>query len=199
MESPKHKNTIVLIDLLFNILLGFVFLFMVAFLQMHPPKKTKDFDPAAKFMIIMTWPDGSRHDVDLWVLTPDHERVGFRHKQAGVVFLYRDDRGAKNDTIHTAQGDVVNPTNREIVSVRAFQAGTYVVNVHLYKASRNSPLPVPVKVQLVRIKPYYNVPETVDLELMEQEEKTAFQFTVTEDKKIVNINTIQHYFIFTNK
>ncbi len=57
-------------DLLFNALLGFVVMFVLAFLLINPIAKSGAIDPKAEFLITLTWPDGRREDVDLYVEDP---------------------------------------------------------------------------------------------------------------------------------
>ncbi len=90
------------LDLLLNALLLFVCLFALAFMQMRPVQDGRSIEAKAELMLEMTWPDGSLDDVDLWVLLPDGQKVGFNRKDPGVATLDRDDRGAYGDTFGTA-------------------------------------------------------------------------------------------------
>ena len=42
MSDPRYRSSFGFIDLLFNMLIGFVFLFMLAFLLINPVKKERD-------------------------------------------------------------------------------------------------------------------------------------------------------------
>ncbi|MDO6806188.1 hypothetical protein Q4595_27265, partial [Wenyingzhuangia sp. 1_MG-2023] len=46
-------------DLLFNALLTFTFLFLVALILLNPPARTGIVDPKAEFLITVSWPDGN--------------------------------------------------------------------------------------------------------------------------------------------
>ena len=65
-------------DLLFNALLGFVVMFVLAFLLTNPIAKTGAVDNKAKFLITLAWPDGRKEDVDLYVADPEERLVWFR-------------------------------------------------------------------------------------------------------------------------
>ena len=86
-------------DLLFNALLGFTFLFLVAIMFMNPEAKTGIIDPKAEYILTITWEDNSPDDIDVWVEDPEGQLVYFRATEAGLLHLDRDDRGLINDTI----------------------------------------------------------------------------------------------------
>ena len=133
-------------DLLFNALLGFVVMFVLAFLLINPIARSGAVDPKAEFLITLTWPDGRAEDVDLYVEDPAGELVWFRRREAGLMHLDRDDLGELNDTIEVAGETVRNPLNEEIVSIRGLRPGEFVVNAHLYRSAGAGPVPVTVKV-----------------------------------------------------
>ena len=122
-------------DLLFNALLGFVVMFVLAFLLINPVAKSGAIDPKAEFLITLTWPDGRREDVDLYVEDPAANLVWFRRREAGLMHLDRDDLGRSNDVIEVDGQRVFNPLNQEVVSVGGILPGEYVVNLHLYRAA----------------------------------------------------------------
>ena len=76
-SNVRSKSSIGFIDLLFNILLGFAFLFIVAFLLIKPEAKKKDFDRRAEFVIILEWNHDALDDIDLHVQDPKGDRVSF--------------------------------------------------------------------------------------------------------------------------
>jgi len=53
MNNEKYKSTIGFTDLLFNILVGFAFLFIIAFLLITPEAKKKDCERRAEFVVVM--------------------------------------------------------------------------------------------------------------------------------------------------
>jgi hypothetical protein len=111
-------------DLLFNALLGFVALFIMAYLLINPVARTGAIDQKAEFLITLTWPDGRQEDVDLYVADPTGNLVWFRRREAGLMHLDRDDLGRGNDTLRVNGRLFVNPANQEIVSIRGVSIGT---------------------------------------------------------------------------
>ncbi len=174
-------------DLLFNALLGFTFLFLVAIMFMNPEAKTGTIDPKAEYILTITWEDNSPDDVDVWVEDPEGQVVWFRTPEAGLLHLDRDDRGLVNDTITINGEEVQNPLNQEVVTLRGVVQGEYIVNLHYYASETGRP--VDVNVRLAKVNPklkivYYG---TVNME-KRGEEKTAVRFTVGRDGNIYGIN-----------
>ena len=177
-------------DLLFNALLGFVVMFALAYLLINPIAKTGAVDAKAEFLITLSWPDGRREDVDLYVEDPAGNLVWFRTREAGLMHLDRDDLGRSNDVIRVAGRDIVNPLNQEIVSIRGIQPGEYVVNLHLYRAtSEHQTVPATVKVE--KLNPRVEVVFYGEIELLRpQEERTAVRFSVTSNGKVGDVNQL---------
>src|SRR5918995_519718 len=98
-------------DLLFNALLGFVVMFVLAYLMINPIARSGAVDPKAEFLITLTWPDGRKEDVDLYIEDPAGNLVWFREREAGLMHLDRDDLGLRNDVIEIAGQRVINPLN----------------------------------------------------------------------------------------
>ena len=82
-EPAKYKSTIGFTDLLFNLLVGFVFLFIIAFILINPITKKKDVPKKAEYMVVIEWESTSLDDIDLWVKAPDGKTVSFVKKEAG--------------------------------------------------------------------------------------------------------------------
>lgn len=178
-------------DLLFNALLGFTMLFMIAITAINPPaKKQGDIPAKAEMIVTTTWADGLRDDVDTWIEAPDGEVVWYRNPDGGLMHLDRDDRGAENDTLLVNGKPVINPLNQEVVTVRGVLPGEYTVNVQRYKASDSNVLPVEINV--VKVNPVLKVVfyGTVDLP-SEGAERTVVRFTVGPDGSVSGINTLQ--------
>ena len=177
-------------DLLFNGLLGFAVMFVLAYLMINPTAKTGAVDNKAEFLVTLSWPDGRREDVDLYVLDPDGNLVWYGRREAGLMHLDRDDLGRANDVVVVDGREVVNPLNQEIVAIRGILAGEYVVNVHLYRATREA-APVPVNVKVEKLNPSVSVVHYGGFELTRQsEERTAVRFTVRADGGVGDVNTL---------
>ena len=187
MYKRRRSESDPFTDLLFNALLGFTFLFLVAIMFMNPEAKSGLIDPKAEYILTITWEDNSPDDIDTWVEDPDGRIIWFRSPEAGLLHLDRDDRGLLNDTI-TIKGVVVeNPLNQEVVTIRGVVKGEYVVNLHYYASETHKA--VDVNVRLVKVNPaleiiYYG---TVNLEKA-GDEKTALRFSIGADGKIYKIN-----------
>lgn len=176
-------------DLLFNALLGFTFMFMIAFMAMNPKAKSGVIEAKAEFIITMNWPDGSPDDIDLWVQAPDGETVWFKHPDAGLMHLDRDDRGQANDQLLVDGRELINPLNEEVVTIRGIIPGEYVVNVHYYASQTQQP--VPVEVRVVKVNPQLSVVYYGHVELQRlNQEATAVRFSVTADGQVARVNTL---------
>ena len=97
MSRYKYKSTVGFTDLLFNLLVGFVFLFIIAFILINPITKKQDVPKKAEYMIVIEWPHTLPDDVDLWVKDPAGNTVSFIKKMAGAMNLEKDDLGTAND------------------------------------------------------------------------------------------------------
>jgi hypothetical protein len=187
MQRRYHTN-LPFLDLLFNILIGFVFLFIVSFLLINPIAKRADIEVKAEFLITVFWPDNLEDDVDIYVEDPIGNLVWFKSREPGLMHLDRDDLGKRNDEVVTAAGTILFPENREIVTLRGIVPGEYVVNVHCY--FKVGPKPIPVTIQIDKINPYSVVlRETVDL-TNKGEEITVTRFSVNSNGKVTNVNKL---------
>ena len=62
--------------MLFNMLIAFVFCFIVALLAMNPvTSKAGDVPAKAEYIITLSWPDYDPNDIDTWVRNPAGEVV----------------------------------------------------------------------------------------------------------------------------
>jgi len=158
-EKNKYKSTIGFTDMLFNILLGFAFLFIVAFLLIKPEAKKEDFERRAEFVVVMEWDNDASGDVDLYVEDPTGRQVSFRYHNHNFMHLDKDDLGAMNDTVVNADGSKTTiAINREVVTIRGIIKGEYTVNGHYYsvrspKINKEKPV-ITVRVELHKVNPY---------------------------------------------
>ena len=135
MDSPRYKSTIGFIDLLFNILLGFAFLFIIAFLLIKPEAKKEDFERRAEFVVVMEWNHDMPDDIDLYVQDPTGNIVSFRTPIKNFMHLDKDDLGYVNDIVYNANGKVTKVNiNREVVTIRGIIPGEYLINAHYYSS-----------------------------------------------------------------
>ena len=182
-------------DLLFNLLLGFILLFIIAFLLIQPPAKQKIIDPKAEFVITMTWPNNDSNDIDLWVRN-EKGMVSFRAKSNKIMHLDHDDLGQTNDTVVINGETFKNPHNTEVVSIRQIVPGKYTINVHWYQKKGNNPLAtVPVTVEIMKINPFRTVASRIVILEEPGQEQTAFSFVVIDAGGVVDIETTQEYWV----
>ena len=139
-------------DLLFNGLLGFAFMFAIAFMLIKPTPEEAKIDPNAEYIITITWPDEHPDDIDTYVEDPQGNIVWYHIREAGLMHLDRDDRGNYKDTI-VVNGEIINnPLNQETVTLRGIVSGEYVVNVYHYLSNTVDEIPVKVKIEKVNPK-----------------------------------------------
>ena len=177
-------------DMLFNMLIAFVFCFIIALLAMNPKAlKAGDIPAKAEFMITVSWPDMNPNDIDTWVQDPTGRLVWFRNREAGLMHLDRDDRGLTNDTIIVNGRQVINPLNQEVVTLRGIEPGEYTVNASYYDSKDLKP--VEVSVSVVKVNPQAEVVYYGTVTLVRKgDEATACRFTVLPDGTVANINTL---------
>jgi hypothetical protein len=186
-------------DMLFNMLIAFVFCFIVALLAMNPKAlKAGDVPSKAEYLITLSWPDFDPNDIDTWVEAPSGDVVWFRNRDAGLMHLDRDDRGRASNTIEVNGQAIVNPLNQEVVTIRGIVAGEYVVNAHYYQARdaagkdlKEGGSPVPVTLSVVKVNPRAEVVYYGQHTLQRKgEEFTMVRFTLQPDGGVTGINTL---------
>ncbi len=182
-----HTN-LAFLDLLFNTLLCFAALFTLSFVLINPSKSDKNVEAKAEFIITVTWPNEFDDDVDTYVEDPAGNLVAFMRREEGLMHLDRDDLGRKNDIINTEHGPIEYNENREIVTLRGFVKGEYVVNVHMYMKRTKETVSVPVTVQLDKLNPFSTVVlKTVNL-VLTGDEVTTFRFILDNEGKVKEVN-----------
>lgn len=177
-------------DMLFNMLIAFVFCFIVALLAMNPKAlKAGDIPSKAEYIINVAWPDLSPDDIDTWVQDPAGNLVWFRAREAGLMHLDRDDRGMTGDVIVVDGRQVVNPLNQEVVTIRGIEPGEFTVNVHYFESKDGKP--VEVTVSVIKVNPRAEVVFYGQLTLAKKgDEATAVRFTVQPDGAVAQVNTL---------
>ena len=169
MNNEKFKSTIGFTDLLFNILVGFAFLFIIAFLLIKPEAKKKDFERRAEYIVVLEWDAGAKDDIDLYVEDPLGGIASFRHPRVNFMHLDKDDLGVRNDTTVMADGSTTTiRINREVMTIRGIIPGEWVINAHYYSAyeyasangdskiisKSKDDYSITVRVELHRVNPY---------------------------------------------
>ena len=188
MKRNYHTN-LAFLDLLFNTLLCFAALFSLAFILINPSKKNKTVDAKAEFIITVIWPSDMDDDVDTYVEDPEGNLIAFNRREQGLMHLDRDDTGLSFDTISTSFGIVEYKENREMVTIRGYVPGEYVVNVHMY--TKREDKETPVTIILEKINPYKVITGRNVVLKLRGDEKTAFRFTVDDEGKVIQTNQLE--------
>ena len=192
-DKSKYGSNVAFTDLLFNIVVGLAFLFLLAFILMNPIAKEKDIEEKSDFIIVMTWDDESGDDIDLWVRDPAGRIVSFRNRGIGFMHLDRDDLGLSNDKVMGPDGKMIYVyRNKEVISLRGFSEGTYLVNVHVYNKKRwkdNKMHRSNIKVELIKLNPYSEVAQAEFVAVGRGQEFTAFHFTLDADGKVTKLSS----------
>jgi hypothetical protein len=181
------------VDVCINLVLVFAVLLKLSLLAINvesAESAQKRVKSNALFLIKVVWPGESDDDVDTYVSDPLSHLVFFKRLQDGLMNLDRDDTGSSSNMISLPDGRVVKSAyNEEQVEIRGIVEGEYIVNVHMYR--KTSPTPTKVIVTL------YKVAEGEDVEiqervvtLAEQQEETAFRFTLTKSGEVADINEL---------
>ena len=192
-DKSKYLSSTGFTDLLFNVVVGLAFLFILAFILMNPVAKTKDVESKSDFLIQLTWTDTSGDDIDLWVKDPLGNLVSFRNRGGGLMHLDRDDLGLSNDRILKSDGKyeyIIR--NKEIVSLRGIIPGKYLVNVHVYNKkpdAQHKMGPSDIRVVLIKLNPYKEVAYAEFVGDQRGQEFTAFHFTLDAEGKVIRLSS----------
>jgi hypothetical protein len=154
------------------------------------PQDGGKIDSKAEFIISAEWEEYHPDDIDLIVEDPQGNIVYFQRQQAGLMHLDRDDRGTLADRIMIDGVEVENPANQEVVTIRGYMEGEYVVNLLYYKSNFIAPLKVKVKVE--KINPRLEVVYFNDFFLKKiGDEITAVRFILDDKGNVLDLNQLQ--------
>ena len=160
-NRDRFKSSIGFTDLLFNLVIGFVYLFMIAFILINPVAKNSDIPKKAEYLIVIEWNDTLNDDIDLWVKDPRDNTVSFIRRHSGLMHLEKDDLGHSNDVYQNGTMIEVLNINREVVTLRGTHAGEYEVMAHVYNRNysivdgvTSKAFPGTITVSIIRINPY---------------------------------------------
>ena len=201
MSHKKFDFRTAYIDLLINLLTGTVFLFILTTLLIAPiTKQNEGIKKNADYIITMEWPENVDCDVDMWVRDPQNNIVSFKMPEYGLMYYERDDMGQRRSIFDVdGKKTIIDPDNKEYVTLRGTFPGEYVVNVHVYscKAANeekglaiNYPINLPVVVELMKINPSIVSVKKVILTMTQVwQEQTAFRFVMGNNKNIIRLMT----------
>jgi hypothetical protein len=185
------------IDLLINLLTGTVVLFILTTLLIAPiTKNNEGIKKNADYIITLEWPEAVDCDVDLWVRDPLNNIVSYKIPESGLMYFERDDMG-KRRSVYDIDGKevVIDPDNKEYITLRGTFPGEYIVNLHVYSCLSSetnmgldigAPIEIPVTVEVIRINPNLVVEKSIHMKMdAVWQEKTAIRFVMDDQKNII--------------
>ena len=181
----KYSNNWVFIDLLFNLLVGFTSLFVLAFMLINPIAKKGTIEPPVAFIVESSWADDSITDIDLYMRGPDGNIVYFGNQDGSYMYLDRDDLGASNDTFMLNGEQVVIERNYEMITVSQLLPGEYVINLHYFSMKGDAEI---IDVRATSISPFGVIVDR-QVELLPRQEKTVASFYVEPNGTITDVRT----------
>lgn len=190
MKRHRTLPKIAFLDTLFNNWLGFVVLFVLAFIQIIKIQE-QSIPTVGEFMIKVEWGSKSDDDVDTYVMDPSGNIVYFQSRERGLMHLERDDLGKRNDLVTGSDGKItIVEKNEERVIIRGIVTGEYIVNVHMYRKS--DPEPVEVFIALLKLKGADEEITKYSVVLYSDgDEETAFRFSLNQKGEVSNINHLK--------
>jgi hypothetical protein len=121
-------------------------------------------------------------------MEPGGKTLWFRQRDAGLLHLDRDDRGAKNSSVLVNGREFSSPIRQEIVTLRGIVPGEYVVNAHYYDSGDQQP--VDVSVAVVKINPQAEIVFTGTQQIPRKgDERTLVRFTLDDSGVVTDLNT----------
>jgi hypothetical protein len=199
MRKRGEFPGIATVDVCINLVLVFAVLLKLSLLAINvesAESMQKRLKSNALFLIKVVWPGESDDDVDTYVSDPLSHLVFFRRLQDGLMNLDRDDTGSSNNLITLPDGRVVKSAyNEEQVEIRGIIEGEYIVNVHMYRKAAPTPAKVIVTLYKVAEGEDVQIHERVLTMAMQQQEETAFRFTLTKNGEVADINELPKRFI----
>lgn len=187
--ARRLNTNLSFVDLLFNVLIGFVMLFVIAFLLINPISKKADIPNKAEFVITLEWTKTLPDDVDLWIQRDDDKPVGFSNREGTPLHLDRDDLGHLNDKIIIDGRTVIVQSNRETATIRGIVSGNYYIAIHAY-TKRTVP-PIDYTVTVLKVNPFREVYSLSGTLINKRQVKRLPAFTVDKEGNVTEI--FQHF------
>ena len=187
-KSRRQGSNLAFNDLLFNVLIGFVMLFVIAFLLINPIAKKADIPVKAEFIIVLEWDNEATDDVDLWVQLDDRLPVGFSNRENAPLHLDRDDLGTTNDKILIDGVTHIIKVNRETTTIRGIVPGDYFVVVHAYHKKE---VTIPYTVTVIKVNPFRQIYSLTGVLKVDREINRLPAFTVESNGRVRSV--FQHF------
>lgn len=155
--STRYGSNLSFNDVLFNALLGFVVLFVLALLLINPITKKSDIPSKAEIMLTLEWDSEVADDIDIWAHGPNMGApISFQNKHSGYMHLDRDDLGRSSDVMMIDGEKTIIKINREVVTLRGIAPGDYYINIHVYHKNKETG-PTKYTITLLDVNPYKEV------------------------------------------
>ena len=183
----RFANLLSFIDLLFNLMLGFAAMFILAALMISPITEInpKELPRPNEYLIRIEWQGNLDSDMDLWVKAPNNEICGYQNRQTPTMYLERDNLGNDSDVLTNP-----NHVNEEIVNLMTLQEGTYIVNVNWFSRRTVKTLPI-IKWYIIKMKPSMQTLATGEVTFTEPyQEKTVISFSLNKEGDLVDKDTV---------
>jgi len=190
----RYSSNLAFVDMLFNLLIGFTSLFIIAFLLINPTAEQGKVTPITEFIITATWDPDSVTDIDLWVRGPGPDdrftTVGYPTKDGRYMVLERDDLGIANDVYRVNGENLLVARNIETLTINAIVPGEYVVAIHFFGPNNDKSLGLveEVEVVIVDMNPY-KIIYGDKKKLSFRQEISFVSFVVDEKGNVTDIRT----------
>lgn len=182
----KYSSNLAFVDLLFNLLVGFTSLFIIAFLMINPVAQTGQVTPPVKLFVEIEWDKDVTQDIDLFVRGPNGTTIFYGNKDGNYMTLERDDLGSSNDTYELNGERITIKRNYEIVNFSDLPAGEYIIGVFYFSRKGD---PLEIKTTVRSISPHKLVYEGTAQGLTPRTERTVLSFVVDKDGEVSDLNT----------
>jgi len=184
------------IDFLIQLLLAMI---IIAMTRVEIEQSSNgDIDALSDYMIIVTWGEGSRDDIDLFVQAPDGTAVWYQNKEGSLLYLDRDDMGNSVTTM-VVDGEVKGTNiHREVVYLKDTIAGDYVINLFMY--SKRNKESTNVKIEIIQLHPYTIVEEKNVILSVDGQEETVVVLTMNKvgeitDRSYIFMPLVENYLV----
>lgn len=193
----RYNSNPTFLDFIQITALGFITLFLIAFMLINPIAETGKIDPKTEFMATIEWDENITHDIDIWMKGPDGTVVGYQRKDGRYIVLDRDDLGGANDTFVVNGVSTTVKRNLETVTINTILPGEYVINVHYFgggmeRDAQNRPYfdkePVDVRVEFMDVNPFKVLYSEI-INISYRQEMTVITFVVNDKGEVKDIRT----------
>lgn len=187
-QGKRSLPGIAYLDFLANLLMLFLILFVLAFVQVRPKSSTPSIATLGYFAVVVSWQTGSKDDVDTYVEDPHDNIVNYLTPSVALMHLEQDDLGTG---FSNTDQQVHIKTNQERVILSGVIAGEYTVDVMMFQNRDNAPQGRRVTVKLYRLAGA-DTPLLVKTVVLQGngDVKTAFRFTLDANGHVTSTSAL---------